>query len=83
MQGELDLLAVPSLEAVLDQLASDYAEVDLSGVTFFDSSALRVFLAARRRHHKLRIVNPSKAVLRILEITDTVDYLVHGREIAW
>ena len=83
LRGELDLLTVPALEAVLAQLDGDSIEVDLSAVTFFDSSALRAFLNARRRNPALRIINPSKAALRVLEITDTLEYLVHGREITW
>ena len=31
----------------------------------------------------LRIVNPSKAVVKVLEITETFDYLMHGRPIGW
>ena len=82
VRGELDLFAVPVLEAVLADLDGNH-EIDLSGVTFFDSSALRVFLTVRRRNAKLRVVNPSEAVIKVLEITGTLDYLVHGREINW
>jgi anti-anti-sigma factor len=83
LRGELDLLSVPALEVFLVGLEREGGNVDLSGVTFFDSSALRAFLSARRRNADLRILNPSKAVLKVLEITGTVDYLVHGREITW
>ena len=83
LRGELDLLTVPAMEAVLTQLDNEVAHVDLSAVTFFDSSALRTFLNARRRNPALRIVNPSKAVVKVLEVTETFDYLVHGREIGW
>ena len=80
--GDLDLATVPALEAVLAQL-DGAAEVDLSGVTFFDSTALRCLLVVRRRNANLRIVNPSKSVVKVLEITGTLDYLVDGREINW
>ena len=80
LEGELDLLAVPRLEALLGQ--DEVSEFDLSRVTFFDSTALRVFLAARRRRSRLRIVNPNRAVRKILEITGTTDYLMSGREMA-
>ena len=83
LRGELDLLSVPVLEAILTQLDHGSIEIDLSGVTFFDSSALRTFLAVRRRNDQLRVVNPSKAVVKVLEITGTLDYLVHGREVIW
>ena len=83
LRGEIDLLCVPELERWLDELNGRAVAVDLSEVTFFDSSALRTFLGARRRNHTLRIARPSKAVERVLEITDTTDYLVHGRDIVW
>ena len=81
--GELDLLCVPELERWLNELNGQAVAVDLSEVTFFDSSALRTFLAARRHNPTLRIARPSKAVERVLEITGTTDYLVHGRDIVW
>jgi anti-sigma B factor antagonist len=83
LRGELDLLSVPALEAVLAELGDGSIEIDLSGVSFFDSSALRTFLTVRRRNQLLRLVNPSKAVVKVLEITGTLDYLVHGREVTW
>ena len=83
LRGELDLLSVSALEAWLAGLDGQLPEIDMGGVTFFDSSALRTFLNVRRRNPALRIVNPSKAVVKVLEITGTTDYLVHGREIGW
>ena len=83
LRGELDLLSFPALEAVLARAEIQGNEIDLGDVTFFDSSVLRAFLAAPRRNASLRIVNPSKAVMRVLEITGTIDYLVHGRELGW
>ena len=56
-------------------------EVDVSGVTFFDSSALRAFLNIRRRNPNMRVVNPSKAVRKVLELTNTVEYLVEGQDL--
>ena len=83
VRGELDILSLPELETWLAQLDENLSEIDLSGVTFFDSCALRAFLNVRRRNPHVRIVNPSATVLRVLEITGTVDYLVHGRDINW
>ena len=82
VRGELDLLTVPALEVWLGDLEG-LTELDLSGVTFFDSSALRTFLSVRRRNADMRIVNPSPAVVKVLEITGTLDYLVHGRNVGW
>ena len=81
IRGECDLLRCRDIEAWLATFDAQPLEVDLSGVTFFDSSALRIFLNVRRRNSKMHIVRPSKAVLRVLEITDTVDDLVAGRDV--
>ena len=81
MHGELDMATVLALEAWLTQLDGQPLDVDLSGVTFFDSSALRTFLVAHKRNPNLRIVNPSTAVKKVLEITGTFDYLVRDSEV--
>jgi len=78
VRGELDLLTLPALEAWLGGLDGELVHVDLSAVKFFDSCALRAFLRARQHNPQLRIVNPSGAVAKVLEITGTVDYLVDG-----
>ena len=83
IRGEIDLLSLHELESWFETLGARHHTVDLSDVTFFDSSALRMFLTIRRRNPNFRIVRPSKAVLLVLEITGTADYLVHGREINW
>ena len=77
LQGELDVHTAPELKAWLDQLDRTATEIDLSGVTFFDSATLGIFLAARKSNSLLRVVNPSNAVLRVLEITGTLDYLMN------
>ena len=78
LRGELDMLTAPELRAWLDQFEGQATEIDLSGVTFFDSVTLGVFLGARERNSLLRVVNPSDAVLRVLEITGTLDYFTTG-----
>jgi len=80
IQGELDLAVLPELEHWLASLHGHH-EIDLSGVTFFDSSALRAFLNARHQKRDLRMVQPSEAVRKVLEITGTIDYFVDRRDI--
>jgi anti-sigma B factor antagonist len=72
--GEVDASTCSKLDEMLFALdESRPALVDLSAVTFMDSSGLRVLLG----HHQLRdddrlglkIVNPSQPVRRLLEIT--------------
>jgi anti-sigma B factor antagonist len=72
--GEVDASTCSKLDEMLFTLdGSKPASVDLSAVTFMDSSGLRVLIG----HHHLRgddrfglnIVNPSRPVRRLLEIT--------------
>lgn len=74
--GELDARTVDALD---DHLGLAVAEgrvdvlVDMSLVTFCDSIALRCLIRAERdlRHagRRLRIINPSARVTRLLELT--------------
>jgi anti-anti-sigma factor len=81
IRGECDLQSTTEIETWLATFDGQPLEVDLSGVTFFDSTAIRAFLNVRRRNRHMRVVNPSTAVLKVLEITGTVDYLVDGKDI--
>jgi anti-sigma B factor antagonist len=74
--GELDLATVPQLEQeVQAMLARDLRDVviDLGGLTFMDSSALRMFLMLNQRAGdegwRLSLVNPSEQVRSVLQIT--------------
>ena len=71
VQGECDLASAQRMEQWLSTFDGDPLEVDLSGVTFFDAAALHALLSVRRRKPHMRVVQPSKAVLRVLELTDT------------
>ena len=71
VEGEIDSYVAPAFD---DQLvALDAASIDLSAVTFMDSSGVKVLV----RHHRrgadrgdtLRIVAMSRPVRRILEIS--------------
>ena len=81
VRGDCDLAAARDIEGWLATFDAQPLEVDLSGVTFFDSSALRAFLNVHRRNRHLRIVAPSEPVLKVLEITGTVEFFVGGRDI--
>jgi len=77
LAGEVDLAAAPRVEtAIEDALAGEEGvdiTIDLDGVTFLDSTGLRVLVAAHSRcadeGRSLSLVNPSTSVSRILEIT--------------
>jgi anti-anti-sigma factor len=67
--GELDVSSAGTLLITLSRLEEDAHVIDLSGVTFLDSSGLRALLTAQRRYPHLRFENPSDAVRRILDVT--------------
>src|SRR5436190_14013208 len=81
VRGECDLANAQQIEQWLSTFDGDPLEIDLSGVTFFDAAALHAFLNVRQRNPHIRVVEPSKAVLRVLEITHTID-LVDGSNIS-
>ena len=79
--GELDLSTTAQLEACLNGLGADGADVrlDLSGLSFCDSSGISAMVTAAKRVRKcgghLSIVSPQPAVRSVLEITGLLDYL--------
>jgi anti-anti-sigma factor len=75
VRGEVDLATAPLLRAVLDTVVGRRparVEVDLSGTTFLDASALTVLTAVRRRLAVRRIPlalrDPSPAAGRVLDL---------------
>jgi anti-sigma B factor antagonist len=74
VEGELDLYSAPRLQAELDALASDASDVvlDLSQVTFIDSTALGAILAAGRRLReadgRLALVAATDATRKLLAL---------------
>lgn len=78
LTGDLDQAHVTQTQARLEELLRRgvrTVEVDLQDVTFLDLSTLRVLLHAdqvlRARGGRLRLVNPSGRVQRLLRITRT------------
>ncbi|CAN5647360.1 hypothetical protein BH10ACT1_BH10ACT1_07450 [soil metagenome] len=75
--GELDPATAPQLEAAVEELLTDPAVkrivLDLAGLTFLDSSGLRVFVTARQslteRSGELALRGPSANTQRLLDIT--------------
>ena len=79
--GELDLSTVDSLEHALGEI-DDGAEtivLDLSGLSFIDSTGLRLVLALNDRYggeaDRLRVIAGSPAVKRLLDIVGLRDQL--------
>ena len=77
VSGEIDLATAPDLrERLMAQEADQVSAivVDLTGVSFIDSTALGVLVAAYRRQEDagrtLKLVVTEPRILKVLEITD-------------
>ncbi|MFF3214239.1 STAS domain-containing protein [Streptomyces sp. NPDC002886] len=85
--GALDMDTVPDVSAATDPLALNERTLalDLSNVTFMDSSGLNTLLNLRNRiqaeHGALELQGAPEQVLRLLEITGARDLftLIHAR----
>jgi anti-sigma B factor antagonist len=78
--GEIDAHSVPALLAALDPLpVGGDVRVDMSAVDFMDSSGLRALIDAHQRAEsagrRVVVVQPSKAVRRVIEISGLADHL--------
>jgi anti-anti-sigma factor len=85
--GEIDLATAPELRQRLNSLIAagpGDVDVDLSNVTFLDSSGLAVLLTAHQglhdKHHRLKVRNPSKPVQRVFESSGVVDMMMDRRQ---
>jgi anti-anti-sigma factor len=80
--GELDMAAAPALAAEIAQLRQAGCPrviVDLSELSFLDSSGLRLLLdchaEARRDGHTVALIPGPRAVQRVFELTGTTEHL--------
>ena len=75
LAGELDVCTAKAVRAQLDALEPGFSRlvVDLRRLTFMDSTGVRLLLdvhdAAGRDGHELVVVNGSRPVARVLELT--------------
>lgn len=71
--GELDAFTAPDVRAALVRTEDRDVVLDLSGVTFIDSSGLALIVETRQRlqteHHRLVIGPRSDVVQRLLELS--------------
>jgi anti-sigma B factor antagonist len=81
MSGEFDMQNRDELAAVLSR-ANGSVILDMSDVTFFDSSAIGIVVAARNRLASvggtLTVRNPQEPIRRVLEITGLADFIERG-----
>lgn len=78
IDGEIDVATAPDLGVALATIStSTEARLDLSQVTFIDSSGLRILVAEHLRRgragQRLVIDNPSKRVVKLLEVTGLME----------
>lgn len=71
--GEIDLASAPEFKEALAQVAAEKipVTVDLADVTFMDSSGLHVlftFASSTNGTGPVRVVNPSRTILRTMQI---------------
>jgi anti-sigma B factor antagonist len=84
--GELDAYTAPTLEGFLEERigrGEGAVRLDLAGVTFMDSSGVRVIVNAdnmlRSSGKELVILDPSPVVSRLFELTSLDDRLTIER----
>ena len=82
LEGELDIATSPQVDAVLREPCENGVRrrvLDLAGLTFMDSSGLRIILSAhataRREGPSLVLVPGPPSVQRVFEITGMKDDL--------
>jgi anti-sigma B factor antagonist len=77
--GEIDVRTTPQLFAEVMARTADGSsciDLDLSEVTFMDSSGLNTLIKLRRRRPNIWVVKPSVRVRRILDIAGLTQMLV-------
>ena len=81
VKGEFDLAGVPQLLSALARLDGGI-ELDCSGLTFIDAAGLGALVKAHRacaaRGGRLIVVDPSRAVIRLLRLVE-LDTVLHVR----
>lgn len=82
--GEIDVSTIPALRSELERARHDGGTVllDLSDITFMDSSGLHLLLELSQSSAvsdwAFFVVRPSKVVQRLIEVSDAADRLSMG-----
>lgn len=85
VRGEIDAHSAPELADHLGGCSGTDTDIviDMSGVTFMDSSGLRVLIDLRQRidagPHELVLRSPSDSVLRLLEVAGLDEHFTLDR----
>jgi anti-anti-sigma factor len=78
LDGELDMLSAIGLRETIEKLVADKTEkltLDLSDLSFMDSSGIAVVVFAANGIDKVELLNPSPIVRRIFGATGLSDFL--------
>jgi anti-sigma B factor antagonist len=82
LEGELDMANAPLLQSAIESeqlTAAKIVVLDLQGLTFLDSTGLRVVLSAReqcwRRGQEFAVTPGSQQVQRLLSVTGVGEHL--------
>lgn len=75
--GELDLVSAERLHAALEGARGSRLVIDLTDVSFIDSTGLSILIMASRKYPdgELRICGPSREVRRVFEVTGFAELL--------
>jgi anti-sigma B factor antagonist len=80
VSGEIDAHSAPVLESHLASLPSGDVVLDMSGVSFIDSSGLRVLVSEQQRRAagglQFAVVDPSVSVERLFAMVGLVELFV-------
>jgi anti-sigma B factor antagonist len=81
--GELDVATAPILKAAIDQMSPipDHIQIDLTELTFIDSTGLRLLLQASRLvGGRIWLKGTSLFVARILDVAGISDYFYFAED---
>jgi anti-sigma B factor antagonist len=81
LRGELDLTTAYKLADGLSGLEGSAVVVDLSGLTFIDSSGISVLVREYNRRGELVLTRPQRNVARVLRIAGLADWVRSWRPI--
>lgn len=77
--GELDAHTAPDLSRHIAEADTSTVELDLSAITFLDSSGLASLIEAHQRltqaERSFVVVDPSSVVTRVLSVSGVLDHL--------
>ena len=82
VNGELDISNVALLQDAIDEVLARrpaWVGFETSGLTFIDSSGIALLVRAAKAVERVRLVNPSKIVSRVVEISGLAPILLGSR----